>query len=77
MNNKTAIGSDCDMTRSEARELLAAAELGHLAGMEAVLADMEQRQAAADVQWQIRHHLSAFRFDELITLAKKVINHET
>ena len=77
VNNKTAIGSDCDMTRSEARELLAAAELGHLAGMEAVLADMEQRQAAADVQWQIRHHLSAFRFDELITLAKKVINHET
>ncbi|MDO6804214.1 response regulator, partial [Wenyingzhuangia sp. 1_MG-2023] len=32
-----------DMTLSEAREMLAAAEVGHIVGMEAVLEQMEQR----------------------------------
>ncbi|MDO6748687.1 hypothetical protein, partial [Gilvimarinus sp. 1_MG-2023] len=66
-----------DMTLSEAREMLAAAEVGHIVGMEAVLEQMEQRGAAATMLRRVRHCLSAFRFDELITLTKKVINDET
>ncbi|WP_221801601.1 hybrid sensor histidine kinase/response regulator [Oceanobacter mangrovi] len=66
-----------DMTIGEARELLAAAEIGHIAGMEAVLVNMEVRQASTDLTRLLRQQLTGFRFGELITLAKKVINDES
>jgi CheY-like chemotaxis protein len=65
-----------DIKASEARELISLSELGYVAGVEQVLERMALRGADSSVVNLLGQHLKNYKFNQIITISKKVLSYE-
>lgn len=75
--SSTSTETDCSsLDDGLMRELLGMAELGYVDGMEKILNKLEQNNGDSNCLRVLRDHLKNFRFSSVVSVCKKVLNHD-